>query len=520
MVVADADYLPALVFSACLEIWECVDSTRSKLVSSCHSSLTESGCFCLTQATNKGVVAKIMKVSLCYYQSHLPPYFSFFYTKRLSLHSFFLVVMYTIPYSTLNRVRTSHLQKLQKHPTCNTSPSEMSAATMRKQETDTDQPPTSFPASKPTMDRSLSSRYGKPLTFNVVVMFLFYVLSITLCLSSVSTCVCVIFNPVGTFLTLTGYLFYALVLSLLLTFLSIPLIGLYFDSEDSPESQKHTEAGKEKPILKQQREMPAPEEIINAMPVQEEHSADSPTRKLEEPTLTEEAFYKVLAPLVHEAECERPGGASPVEALATLRHRLIAADEFTADLAAYVEGVLIPRLQLDLSSKIGTGIEERIEKPFLETAEDAAGSKEHATRINVDAPTHVETAAPVQHNPTSSTEDLTTRGPRRIEGRMEFSATANVDDADESHSNKAQENVGRDLVNGSRSLSEPRSLDSDFRVALRGYMSYGAKQKRRSRTPSVGSCEESEFQGLVRKTFMLGKKEGRGDKKRARSAGW
>ena len=368
------------------------------------------------------------------------------------------------------------------------------------------------------MDRSLSSRYGKPLTFNVVVMFLFYVLSITLCLSSVSTCVCVIFNPIGTFLTITGYLFYALVLSLLLTFLSIPLIGLYFDSEDSPESQKHTEVGKEKPILKQQREMPAPEEIINAMPIQQEHSADSPTRKLEEPTLTEEAFCKVLAPLVHEAECERPGRASPVESLSTLRHRLIAADEFTADLAAYVEGVLIPRLQLDLSSKPGTGIEERIKKQWLETAEDAARSKEPATQINVNAITHVETAGPVQDSATSSAEDLTAREPRRIEGRMEFSATTN---ADESHSNKAQENADRDLDHGgSRSLSEPRSIDSDFRVALRGHMvSYGAKQKRRSRTPSVGSCEESEFQGLVRKTFMLGKKEG-GGKKRARSAGW
>ena len=394
----------------------------------------------------------------------------------------------------------------------------MSAATMRKQETDTLQPPTSFPASKPTMDRSLSSRYGKPLTFNVVVMFLFYVLSITLCLSSVSTCVCVIFNPIGTFLTITGYLFYALVLSLLLTFLSIPLIGLYFDSEDSPESQKHTAVGKEKPNLKQQREMPAPEEIINAMPIQQEHSADSPTRKLEEPTLTEEAFCKVLAPLVHEAECERPGRASPVEALATLRHRLIAADEFTAGLAAYVEGVLIPHLQLVLSSKKGTGIEERIKKPFLKTAEDAAASKEHATRFNVNATTHVEIAGPVQDNATSSAEDLTAREPRRIEGGMEFSATAN---ADESYSNAAQKNVDRDLNNGSYSLSEPRSIDSDFRVALRGYMvSNGAKQKRRSRTPSVGSCEESEFQGLMRKTFMLGKKEGRREKKRARSAGW
>ena len=440
MVAAHADYLPALVFPACLENRECVDSKRSKLGSSCCQSLTERGSFCLTQATNKGVVAKVTKIFYYYYKSQraLPPYFSFFYTKRLCLHRFF-VVMYIIPYSTLNRVHTSHLQKLEKHPTFNTSPSEISAATMRKQETDTDQSPTSFPASKPTMDRSLSSRYGNPLTFNVVVMFLFYVLSITLCLSSISTCVCVIFNPVGTLLTITGYLFYALVSSLLLTFLSIPLIALYFDNE---------------------------------------------------------------------AEHEGQGRASPVEAQETPRHRLITPDEFTADPAAYGEAVFIPSWKLVLCSKKGTAIEERIKKQFLETAEDAAGSQEHTTRTVIDAATHVEKAGPVQDDATRSTEHLTTREPRGIDewmDRTKASATTNTDDAEESHSNKAHEAVRRRLHNDSRSSSEPPNIvrqDSDFQVALRGYMRKGSSdggKDRRSRrssssfssSASVGSCPES-----------------------------
>ena len=79
-------------------------------------------------------------------------------------------------------------------------------------------------------------------------MFLFYVLSVTLFLSSVSTCVCVIFNPAGTFCTIATYLFYALVLSLLMTSLSIPLVVFYFDNQVLPESQKVVVGGDEKLI--------------------------------------------------------------------------------------------------------------------------------------------------------------------------------------------------------------------------------------------------------------------------------
>ena len=393
-------------------------------------------------------------------------------------------------------------------------------------------------------------------------MFLFYVLSITLCLSSVSTCVCVIFNPVGTFLTIAGYLFYALVSSLLLALLSIPLVALYFDNEASPESRQNTEPGKQKPTPKQHHEMPAPERILKVMPIQEEHPADSPTRKLEEPTLTEEAFYKVHAPLVHEAECERLGRASPGEAQATPKYRLITPDEFTADPAAYGEGFFIPRLQLVLGSKKGTGIEERIKKQFLTTADHAAASKEPATQIDANALlTHVETTGPVQDDkPTTRTSGTIEEESMDRTTKSSVTATVNIIDDDAEQSSSSTEARGDD-DDGPRGLDDDgdrcssssslfpgiQSQDSAFRVTtLRGDMGVGVSdggERRRLRgsssssssssssaaAASVASCPESEFRGLGRKAFML-ENVGEGEKKekeekeekvnRARSAGW
>lgn len=479
--------------------------------------------------------------------------------------------MHTTLYSKVNIVRISHLLKSKKHPTFNISPSGISTTTMRKQETDTNQPPTGFPTSKPTMDGPSSSQYGNPLTFNVVVMFLFYVLSITLCLSSVSTCVCIIFNPVGAFLTITGYIFYALVLSLLLTFLTIPFIGLYFDNP--AESRKTTDFGQKKPILKSQHEMSAPEAMLNVIPmvsIQEGHPADSPTRELKEPMLTEEAFYKVLAPLVHEAECERLGRAS-----------LVKADEYNAKPNASDERVFIPRLQQVLGSKIGTGTDERIKKQFskkqilkkrflenlflkkrllnqqmfnkrflkkqllkkqlpkkqlLKTANDAAGSTEPAIQINLNvATTFVETAVPIQDSATMSTQDLTTRGSTPIDQSIDRTTlppptTTKTNAADEDSSINTHQNIRNSLNNldGSDSPSKPHSLvlqDSKFRIALHGYMNRGVsggREQRRSRScySSSRGEEESEFQGLVRRTFGLERGRGGKGEKRARSAGW
>ena len=396
-------------------------------------------------------------------QSALTPCFLFSYTNRLSLYTLFLCL--NVHNTIFNRVCDSYLQKLQKHPTFNISPSGISAATMRMQETDNDQPSTGFPASKPTMDGSLSSRYGNPLTFKVVVMFLFYVLGITLCLSRVSTCVCVIFNPI--------------VLSLLLTFLTVPLIGLYFDSLAEPKSQTPTEVGKEKPIPKPQYEKSAPEAIINPLPTQEEHPATSPTRKLQEPTLTEEPFHKVLAPLVHEAECEKPRRASPVDAPATPKYRPVKPHELTANPTASDTRVLIPRLQQVAHSKILSGTDERIKKHFFKTTDAAASSTEHATQLTVNAATHIaERAAPAhQDSTTMSTEEPTTRESKMMANRTIIrtkfpppittttTTATETNDTDDTHSlktirHRTRRNLNDDNSSSSSSRSElsPRSL--------------------------------------------------------------
>ena len=156
-------------------------------------------------------------------------------------------------------------------------------------------------------------------------MFLFYVLSITLCLSSVSTCVCVIFNPIGTFRTIATYLFYALILSILLTSLSIAPITLYFDNRVSePESLRFSD-GKTRlddhfhhdTSASQQEEE---EEVTDTKPIHPDDddddsssSAAATQKKLEISKLTEEAFYKVSAPLFsHEDEQLRTTATSPV----------------------------------------------------------------------------------------------------------------------------------------------------------------------------------------------------------------
>lgn len=305
---------------------------------------------------------------------------------------------------------------------------------MQSQQAETNQPLTSFSSSKPTMTQTQSSRYGNPLTFNVAIMFLFYVLSVTLCLSSVSTCACVIFNPVGTFRTIANYVFYALSLSLLLTFLSIALIVVYFDIRALPEPQTIVQVGDEKLALEEDREMSASHEVVDVMPIQEKHSKGSATQDLEEATLTQEASYEDLAPqevakstltneadrevsaqsalLAHAAGCERMRRAyrSPlIEAQAAAPLRLINAGAFTTDLAARDDGDSPPTPATSASqpSALGDHPEKHlveIENPAdrtggfyeessarPENSSDAAESKEHTTRVN--APNHMEKTA-------------------------------------------------------------------------------------------------------------------------------
>ena len=141
---------------------------------------------------------------------------------------------------------------------------------MQRQPSEIQIPPPSSSPPNPPMPRPLTSKYGTPLTFNMAVMFLFYVLSVTLCLSSVSTCVCVIFNPVGTFVTITNYLAYVLMLAGFLTISFVGLLALGFDDKNSRESPwRIMENEGEKPVEREHGEVCAQRETDDAMPIHE-----------------------------------------------------------------------------------------------------------------------------------------------------------------------------------------------------------------------------------------------------------
>ena len=436
---------------------------------------------------------------------------------------------------------------------------------MQKQPIESNQPQTNVPPSDPTITQPPSSIHGSPLTSNIVIMFLFYVLSITLCLSSVSTCVCVIFDPVGTFRTIANYLFYALVSSFSLTSLIIVLIGVYFDGDQAlPETRKIVGSSDKELDPEARHEVSAPREMGDAGRIQKEYRERSAIQELEEVTVTQTTFYKVLAPqevveatptkeeyreapaqsapLMHEAECGRLTRAfrpPPVEAQTTAIQCLIDADAFTTDSAARDETDSPPTPEVCASQQ--TALEEHAKNQVVETVKpadetpsfcgeasaspkevsDAAEPKEHAPKVN--APHHIETFG--QDKPAACV--ITARESREIGKWINQTDSANTDEADEAPE-EAQENdeirVGRRDDGGP--LSETRSIgqDSDFQKALCVYMgkgvSYGGAQKRSGNsTTSSESSEESEYQGLVRKTFMLEKIGGNidGGKKKVRT---
>ena len=430
---------------------------------------------------------------------------------------------------------------------------------MQKQSIETNQPPTSFPPSKPTMTGAPSSIYGNPLTFNIVIMFLFYVLSVNLCLSSVSTCVCVIFDPVGTFRTIANYLFYALVSSFSLSCLVIVLIAFFYDDQALPETRWIAGNGDGKLDPEARHGVSAPLEMGDTTRVQEEHLESSATQELEGATVTQEIFYKVLAPqevvgaapakedqgeilaqiapLAHEVECEPLRCAPPpLEAQTTAIQCLIDADAFTTDSAARDATKSPPTPEVCASQQ--TALEEHAENQFVETVtpadetprfreeasaspegiSDAAEPKEHAAKVN--APYPIETSG--RGKPADSV--VTARESRKIEKWINQTDSANKDDADgEPHEAKEEDEIMVRRRDDGGPLSETGSIsqDSDFQKALCVYMgkrvSYVGKRKRMgSSTPSSDSSEESDFQGLVRKTFMLetvGGKIARGKKK-------
>ncbi len=190
------------------------------------------------------------------------------------------------------------------------------------------------------MDRPRSSEYGNPLTLNVAIMFLFYVLSISLCLSSFTTCVCVIFNPLDTFRTIARYFYYALGLSVLSTFLFISLTGFCFDDhpppesqgtngtgdetaipEENPEVQASQEAVNPAPVQEPRQEEPAPEEIVDAPPVQEPHHKEPAPQEIVEATPIQDEHHKEAAEamLTPETQFEVSAPQEVEEATVTMK---------------------------------------------------------------------------------------------------------------------------------------------------------------------------------------------------------
>ena len=361
---------------------------------------------------------------------------------------------------------------------------------------DRNQAPTSFHTSIPAMDRPRSSKYDNPITLNVVVMFLFYILSISLCLSSVSTCICVIFNPVGFFRTIANYILCALGLSIFLTFLFVGRLGLHFDDLTSRDSTapKSTET-----LNVVDEKVPASQEAVDTAPVQEkQHEMPEAQEKLD------------VIP-THEEQHE---GSAPQEVVQTTRmpspptppHAVIETPPSTPA----VSDDSLPKLPTETAKM--THETRRLGEENNASPEDAS---------------HVDAEPAGQSKAT--TNAITPRESRKIENWIDQTDMANThaakafhgmqdgDDINHQDLNEDTSDITVRRLSNDRPLSETQSVgqDSDFQKALRGFMTKGRKRNMRQKGSTVsmssdGLSEESEFQGGVRKMFMLEKGERKG----------
>ena len=346
------------------------------------------------------------------------------------------------------------------------------------------------------MDRPKSSRYDNPITLNVAIMFLFYILSVSLCLSSVSTCICVIFNPVGTFRTIANYILYALVLSIFLTFLFVGRLGLHFDDLTSRESTSprstetlnvvdekvpaSQEAVDNAPVQKMHHEMLEPQETFDVIPIHEEQREGSVPQEVVQPTLM-------------------PAPPTPL-------HTAIETPSSTTA----VSDDSLPKLPTGTANTIN-------ETPHF--GEENIASPED--------PSHVDAETTGQSEATANV--ITTRESRKIEKWIDqtdmannhagkaFHGMQNGDDTNHQDFNGEAAEITVKRRNNDRPLSETQSVDqdSDFQKALLGFMTKGQKRGMQQKgstvsIPSDGLSEESEFQGVVRKMFMLEKVERKG----------
>ena len=157
-----------------------------------------------------------------------------------------------------------------------------------------------------------NTREHNPITINVAIMFLFYVLTVSICLSSVSTCVCVIFNPLSTFRTIANYLFYALGFSVLLTLLFVALICVGFIGRALPGSKKATDVGDEKRVLGEHLKLSTTAGLFDAVPISKGYWQGLAPRKAGEAMVAHEVHHEGSEKptgLVHRTEC---GGVNRV----------------------------------------------------------------------------------------------------------------------------------------------------------------------------------------------------------------
>ncbi|KAM0793923.1 hypothetical protein BDR22DRAFT_895654 [Usnea florida] len=356
------------------------------------------------------------------------------------------------------------------------------------------------------MDRPRSSKYDNPITLNVAVMFLFYILSISLCLSSISTCICVIFNPVGFFRTIANYILYALGLSIFLTFLFVGRLGYDFDDLTSHESTS-SESTEILNVIEDKGS--ASQEAVDTAPIQERHHE----------MLGPQEMSDVLP--IHEEQRE---GSAPQEVVQRTRvpspptpsHTVIKTPLSTPG----ASNNSLPKLPTETANT--TDGNPHFREESFASPEDASYVAEQMENL---PKTHAETIG--QQNATANV--ITARESKKIEKWIDQTDVANNHAAKALHGMQNGDDTNHQDLNEDTSeitvkrrsnntpLSEPQSVgqDSDFQKALRGFMTKGQKRNIRQEgstvsMPSVGLSRESEFQGVVRRMFMLEKGERKG----------
>ena len=396
------------------------------------------------------------------------------------------------------------------------------------------------------MDRPWSSEYGNPLTFNVAITFLFYVLSISLCLSSFTTCVCVIFNPLGTFRTIARYFFYALSLSVLSTFLFVCLTGVCFDNQPPPESQEthrtcdetvitaehlEVQASQEAvdvaPIPEPHHEEPAPEEIVDAPLVQEPQHEEPASQEAVNAALVQEPHHEEPAPqeIVEATPIQDEHQEEIVEAMLTLKTQCEVSapqevEEATATLEAFrkvsapqhfVEATVIRSAPTPLLAMIDIAKAADGALPFCEEITASPEMISYAAERNGNAPeaiaaSHTETAGQDKATGESKKIENWTNQPTSAVIHKDSCGMLKGDDAD--IEGTAGNVAWSHNDSRPRCLSETRSVsqDSAFQMALRMYMEKGRRYAGREKKSSIPTpSEESEFQGSVRKMYKLEK---------------